>query len=525
MPARRAAVDTAGIHLSRRALKAPLDVLIDGRRVFTSVPGQNVSADPALLAWPEVVLPYVHGSARVTVVTRDGRTLLDEECVLDTAPGRMRVTDRLGHAQVVDKHGRLQRTFGETGSPDTAALLDQVAAALNTLSESGVDAFLTAGALLGAVRDGHLIGHDSDADVAYLSTAATPGGVAVESYRLQRAFQRDGVATRRFSAAEFKLLLPGPSGATTGIDVRAAWVYDGVLYVAPNVGLPGGRGVLVPLGEVTLEGRALPAPAQPEALLAAMYGPEWRVPDPAFTFNTPAGLTRRLDGWIRGATLDRNAWQRWHLAHHPRRAPAPSEFAVWVATQIGPRVPVVDLGCGSGDDALWLGGSNRWVLGLDYSWQAVTHARARAAAGDPTRVHFEECSFGDLRHVLARGARFGRSRTPRSLYARGVLELMDAQTRDNVLVLAAMALRTGGRLYAEIDDVVEGEVPAVVAENARGLDPDTFVEEVARRGGRLEHREPAADAAAGSHRGSDAAAGGGPAAATERTRMVFRWQR
>lgn len=516
MRERRAAVDTAGIRLSRRALTSPLDVLIDGRRVFSFVPGQSntAPADPGLLPWPEVLVPYVHGSARVTVMTRAGRTLLDEECVLDSAPGRMRVTDRLGHLQVVDKHGRLQRTFGETGSPDTTALLDQVESALSTLTESGVDAFLTAGALLGAVRDGHLIGHDSDADVAYLSSAATLGGVALESYRLQRVVQRAGLTTRRFSAAEFKLLLPGPSGTTTGVDVRAAWVHDAVLYVAPNVALPGGRGVLVPLGEVKLEGRSLPAPGQPEALLAAMYGPGWPIPDPAFTFDTPAGLTRRLDGWIRGATLDRSAWQRWHLAHRPRRPPAPSSFAIWVAEQVGPRVPLVDLGSGTGDDALWLGASNRWVLGLDYSWQAVAHARSRAAAGE-TRVHFEECSFGDLRQVLARGARFGRAQTPRSLYARGLIELVDRQTRDNILVLAAMALRRGGRLYVELGDVSDIAVPTVVAENAQPLEPDAFAAEAARRAGRLEHRELAADA------GSDPDG----VAGTARTRMVFRWQR
>lgn len=517
MRERRPAVDTAGIHLSRRALRSPLDVLVDGRRVFSFVPGHVSSRDgsgndPALLPWPEVVLPFVHGSARVTVRTRDGRVVLDEECVLDSAPGRMQVMDRLGHPQVVDKHGRLQRTFGESGSPETIALLDQVDAALGLLAAAGVDAYLTAGALLGAVRDGHLIGHDSDADVAYLSRASSLGGVALESYRLQRVFQRDGVVTRRFSAAEFKLLIPGPSGATAGIDVRASWVLDGILYVAPNVGMPGGAGVLLPLRDITLEGRAMPAPAQPDKLLAAMYGRSWRMPDPSFSFDIPASLTRRLDGWIRGSTVDRGAWQRWHQAHRRRGAGTPSSFARWVKERVDPSAPIVDLGCGAGDDALWLGGAQRWVLGLDYAGHAVTQARARATAIGATKVHFEECTFGDLRHVLTRGARLARAHPPRMLYVRGLLELLDAPTRDNVLVLASMALRRGGGLYVELGPVAAADVPLVVAERAARLEPDTFADEVTRHGGRVEECETVpGDVAVGS--------------AMERTRMVVRWQR
>jgi len=236
-------VDRAGIHLSRRALRAQLDVLIDGIRVFSWQPG---SAGPPrerdLLPWPDVLLPYVRGAARVTVVTRGGRLLLDEECVFDARSasddGRMRVVDRSGQPLVVDKNGRLQRAFATSASPDTAVLLDHVEATLATLAAVGVDAFVTAGALLGAVRDGHLIGHDTDADIAYASRAVTPAGVALESYRLERVLRRGGVPSRRFSAAEFKLLLPGPSGTTTGIDVRAAFVLGDTLYVAPNVGAP-----------------------------------------------------------------------------------------------------------------------------------------------------------------------------------------------------------------------------------------------------------------------------------------------
>lgn len=511
MRGRGPAVDTAGLHLPRRALKSPLDVFVDGRRVFSYVPGTAVAKDnPRLLPWPEAIRKFVHGTARVTVRTRAGRAVIDDEFVLDKAPTRMRVEDRLGHLQVVDKHGRLQRTFEESGSPDTTAFLDQVEATLAMLEGSGVHAFLTAGALLGAVRDGHLIGHDSDVDVAYLSRARTPAGVALESYRLERRFRQERQSTRRFSAAEFKLLLPGPSGATTGIDVRAAWIFGDMLYVAPNVGVAGAAHTVLPLGEISLEGRVLPAPADAEALLTAMYGPRWRIPDPSFTLDPPAALTRRLDGWIRGSTSGRSGWQRWHLARRRRRVATASSFAQWVAARVDDNMPIVDVGCGAGDDALWFAETARPVLGLDYASHAVTQARGRAATAGLSTVSFEECSFGDLRHVLAWGGHLARADTGCALYARQLFELLDHETRDNVLLLASMALRRGGRLYVELGEVSEPNAPPVVAKNARRLAPDAFAEHVTRRGGLVEHRDSATDDSPGG---------------TQRTRMVVRWQR
>ena len=40
-------------------------------------------------------------------------------------------------------------------------------------------------------------------------------------------------------------------------------------------------------GSCELGGRPMPVPARPEKLLEATYGPGWRVPDPAFKFTTP----------------------------------------------------------------------------------------------------------------------------------------------------------------------------------------------------------------------------------------------
>lgn len=520
------AVGAGGIRLPRSARGLAVHVEIEGRRVFSSAPSHDDRANNMeLLEWPDVLLPYLRGAGHVKVVTGDGTTLVDEEHVFGSSTERLRVEDASGRALAVDKGGRLHRTF-DTGSPAaTAELLDHVETALDVLAGAGVPAFLTAGALLGAVRGGQLIGHDSDVDLGYVSSAATRAGVALESYRLQRLFRDRAIETRRFSAAEFKLLLPTQTGMT-GVDIRAAFVVDGTAYVAPNVELPQGTGSLLPLSEIEIDDRRLPAPADAATVLAAMYGPGWQVPDPSFKFATPERVSRRLDGWIRGGVEDRNAWQRWHLLRTSARPRGPSDFAKWVAGRAPALAPVVDLGCGAGSDAVWLARSGRWVLGLDYAPNALIRARAAAATVEGTTARFDECTFGDLRDVLTRGARFARARTPRSLYARRLVDGLNPAARNNVWVLASMTLRRGGHLYVELGTAGNEDMPPPVSERARrlGLTPDVVIDEIIAHGGRIEHQESVDGP--DSPGGSATPSGSGRSDGKPRgTRLVATWQR
>ncbi len=88
-----------------------------------------------------------------------------------------------------------------------------------------------------------------------------------------------------------------------------------------EVGHPFEREWIWPLGTASLEGRDLPVPAQPEHLLAAMYGESWRVPDPAYQFETPAGTPARLNGWFRGTRVQRE--EVWDPYYSRASGPAP----------------------------------------------------------------------------------------------------------------------------------------------------------------------------------------------------------
>ncbi len=132
---------------------------------------------------------------------------------------------------------------------------------------------------------------------------------------IQRRLTRLGFEISRYSGLAFKVIVRESDGSPRGLDVFGGFVREGTLYLMGEVGHPFRREWLEPRSEVTLAGRAFPAPHEPERLLEAMYGPGWRVPDPAYKFQTPRTAQRRLSGWFRGTRVGLDArWQRVHKA-------------------------------------------------------------------------------------------------------------------------------------------------------------------------------------------------------------------
>ena len=80
----------------------------------------------------------------------------------------------------------MAQTFDTRSDEHVAPLLDSIEEVLAALAEAGIEAFPAYGTLLGAVREQHLIGHDSDADLGYVSGHGHPYDVIRESFRLQR---------------------------------------------------------------------------------------------------------------------------------------------------------------------------------------------------------------------------------------------------------------------------------------------------------------------------------------------------
>ncbi|MGH3440018.1 MAG: class I SAM-dependent methyltransferase, partial [Sciscionella sp.] len=444
-----------------------------------------------LVRWPPALLPYLRGEATVCLREHSGdRVVFETNHRFGDGEGQVAVVDDLGRPLAVDKEGDLQCTFSERGRATVDALMDAIEEVLGLIrDEAGLAGFLAFGALLGAVRGGHLIGHDSDADVGYLSAHRSPADVARESFQLQRIIERAGWETWRFSSADFKVIVPDPEGGRA-IDIFGGFVVGDTFYLMPTVHAPYRESMILPIGEVELEGRKIPAPADPEALLAATYGPGWTVPNPSFKFTPPAWLVRKLDGWTRGAIANRGYWWPFYGSRSAKAVPTePSPFARWVHEREPDNARMVDIGCGTGRDGLWFARQGRQVLGLDYVPEATRNAGATASEeGIP--AEFQTFNLYDLRQVLATGAHLAHRDASPTLYGRFLVHALEDVGRHNLWLLASMCLRRGGRMYLEFRTGFDAGKQHEFGEHFRKyLNPDIVVEEIEARGGRIESRE------------------------------------
>ncbi|WP_051486312.1 class I SAM-dependent methyltransferase [Nocardioides sp. J54] len=451
-------VDDSGLQLVVHGEDRVVDVLFDGRRIWSfwllrdteRVEGHLVHRT---VEWPERMRRYLKGGTELVVREHvAGTDLFHGEHQFGEEPGRVRFVNSQGLEISLDKSGRFSPTFGGRSEEHLRPLLDAMDTVIAMLRELGVEAFPAYGTLLGAVREGQFLGHDSDADLGYVSRHSTPVDVITESYHLQRAVIERGFSTYRYSGAAFRIDVRESDGSVRGLDLFGGFMDGGRLYLMGEVGMPYDESWLFPLTTCTLAGREYPAPAKPEKLLEAMYGPSWKVPDPAFKFETPRSTTRRLNDWFRGMTVYRREWER-RLVGAGGKAPrgAPSGLARTVLDQVPADAQVLDVGAGLGRDAFWLASQGREVVAYDYVPRG-----SRGAVASAGKRGFDLTSrplnLTDFRSVLSEGARVAREpREPgkRVILARHVLDATNRTGREGLVRFASMALRGGGTLYAD----------------------------------------------------------------------------
>ncbi|WP_181642176.1 methyltransferase domain-containing protein, partial [Nocardioides massiliensis] len=237
----------------------------------------------------------------------------------------------------------------------------------------------------------------------------------------------------------------------------------------------------------TLEGRTFPVPADTDRFLAATYGPSWRVPDPAYVFETPESTHRRLNGWFRGIRVKRQEWERtWSGERLAEPALEPTDFARWVYAEEPALDHILDVGCGRGVDAYWFATQGVQTHGLDFVPRAAARLAARAAS-EGVPAEFGSFNLLELRSVLGYGARAARLEGRRAVTARHVADATDAWGRRNLWRYASMALHEGGNLYLEF--LVQPGGDGRGREHLRTLPVGLVVEELEACGARIRHHE------------------------------------
>lgn len=513
-------VDGEGVWASGRD-EGVYDVLFDGRRIWSfwflrdSKQADDPDAD-RIVRWPRTLLEYLDGRARITVREHVDETVaFDEQIQFGDGTDAISITDTDGRPLATDKTGQLERVFAGGDSRERDALLDTIEDVLAGLREIGIQAFPAYGTLLGAVRNGALIGHDSDADLAYVSDLTSPVDLIRESYRIDRHLRARGYSVQRHSGFAMKIYVEEADGSERGLDVFGGAYINGKLYVMGEISAEFDRDRVYPLGTCTLEGRTLPAPADADGWLAITYGPSWRVPDPAFHFGTPASTRRRFDGWFRGTRRFRDAWDGYWSSNHDEPSRAPDQFCEWVAERETGSDVIVDLGSGLGSDAVWYAATGRRAIGLDYSHQA--HAWSTYwAEQEESAAEFSTLNLCDMRSVLATGAWIARLPGKRVVTARGLTCSLDHRVRQNFWRMCGMISRDGTPVYLEIGDPEQRETHADPRRRIRALTTvDQLVEEIGATGGRVLERETLESATPEPESGDR----------LRYTRMVVTWQK
>lgn len=162
------------------------------------------------------------------------------------------------------------------------AVWKQVEVVIQQLKPFGKGVFLNSGTLLGVTRDGRLLDHDDDVDLAIVLHADTPEEAAKEWMQIRLALFQLGLARVEDQPTGLLKILKLVSPEGFEIDLFPAWSASGRIYVYPHTFGDLDVADVFPLR--SCEVTKLPIPSQPEKMLAVNYGPTWREPNPYFVF-------------------------------------------------------------------------------------------------------------------------------------------------------------------------------------------------------------------------------------------------
>lgn len=203
------------------------------------------------------------------------------EALLKAGLGGLRLTNHAYRAQ----------TFGDR---DHRPIWERIAGHIGFLTDQGYQVFLNSGTLLGLVRDGRLIDHDDDIDLALILKAGSHQEAAQEWNGLCAALRDTGHLDAEQPDRGI-LKLAGVEDVK--IDLFPAWIEDDRVFIYPHSHGDLARGDVLPLTPCPVSGQPLPAAS--EKMLANNYGPGWQVSDPYFKFPWPSAR-RKFSAFLEG---------------------------------------------------------------------------------------------------------------------------------------------------------------------------------------------------------------------------------
>ena len=194
-------------------------------------------------------------------------------------------------------------------------------------------------------------------------------------------------------------------------------------------------------------GEQVPVPVAAEAFLEHVYGADWRVPNPGFSWSHD-GVVRAGDAALPPAFVEEIYWADFYARTVYTNG---STFFELVNARADLPDTVVDIGCGDGRDSYAFANAGRTkVTGLDRSHVGVRQASRKAEQlGLGDRLSFAACDVGNADRLRAtlQGARTGHE--PMTFYARFFLHSIPEDVQRTLMGVIAECARPGDYFAAE----------------------------------------------------------------------------
>ncbi|SHG22823.1 Methyltransferase domain-containing protein [Jatrophihabitans endophyticus] len=330
----------------------------------------------------------------------------------------------------------------------------------------GYDVFFVYGTLLGAVREGSVIGHDVDFDCAFVSRHSEGPLAAAEMRDIGLLLVDEGfdVDCRRTA-----LHLHDADDPKVRIDLFHLYFDENDRLAAP-FGVAGTnvitRDEWTGMTEIDFCGGRGLVPSVAEKFAEHLYGASWRLPKPGFEWNRER--TDRARAGI--LPFDYTTTVLWENAYAHRPAQAePTSFFTAVTGRDDLPGTVVDIGSGDGRDTVAFAATGRRVLGLDRSPRGVALAAARADAGT---AEFARCDIQDDAELRAALTTFlAATDGPTLFYFRFLVHAITTRAEQTLLHVLGEVSRPGDVVAAEFRTDLDTTLPKAFGNHVRRFVP------------------------------------------------------